>query len=232
MVGTLVNTGAIIGGSLIGLIVHSRLSSKMTGIVFQGIGLLTITIGISMSLRIESMLLVVVSIVLGSVIGQGIDIDKHLRRFSNYLESKSSGIKKDDMAANKFTEGFITASMLFCVGSMAILGAIEDGMGKSPDLLLTKSIMDGISSIALASTFGICILFSSVPVLVYQGGLTLFAAFIMRYMSDDMTANMTGVGGILLIGLGISILKIKDINVTNMLPALVIVVILSYFFRL
>jgi uncharacterized membrane protein YqgA involved in biofilm formation len=204
----------------------------MTGIAFQGIGLLTITIGISMSLRIESMLLVVVSIVLGSVIGQGIDIDKHLRCFSNYLESKSSGIKKDDMAANKFTEGFITASMLFCVGSMAILGAIEDGMGKSPDLLLTKSIMDGISSIALASTFGICILFSSVPVLVYQGGLTLFAAFIMRYMSDDMTANMTGVGGILLIGLGISILKIKDINVTNMLPALVIVVILSYFFRL
>lgn len=230
MVGTLVNTGAIIGGSLIGLMIHSRLSSKMTGIVFQGIGLLTITIGISMSLRIESMIIVVVSIVLGSITGQGIDIDKHLRRLSNYLESKSSGTKKGNAPTNQFTEGFITASMLFCVGSMAILGAIEDGMGKSPDLLLTKSVMDGISSIALASTFGICILFSSVPVLIYQGGLTLFAAFIMRYMSDDMTANMTGVGGILLIGLGISILKIKDVNVTNMLPALVVVVILSYFF--
>lgn len=230
MVGTLVNTGAIIGGSFIGLIIHSRLSSKMTGIVFQGIGLVTLAIGISMSLRVESMIIVVVSIVLGSVIGQAIDIDKYLRRFSNYLESKNSGTKKDDIAANQFTEGFITASMLFCVGSMAILGAIEDGMGKSPDLLLTKSIMDGISSVALASTFGICILFSSLPVLIYQGGLTLFAAFIMRYMSDDMTANMTGVGGILLIGLGVSILKIKDINVTNMLPALVVVVILSYFF--
>ncbi|MFV0311108.1 MAG: DUF554 domain-containing protein [Dysgonomonas sp.] len=230
MVGTLVNAGAIIGGSLIGLIVHSRLSPKMTGIVFQGIGLVTLAIGISMSLRIESVIIVVVSIVLGSIIGQGIDIDKHLRRLSNYLESKSSGTKKGNAATNQFTEGFITASMLFCVGSMAILGAIEDGMGKSPDLLLTKSVMDGISSIALASTFGICILFSSVPVLIYQGGLTLFAAFIMRYMSDDMTANMTGVGGILLIGLGISILKIKDVNVTNMLPALVVVVILSYFF--
>ncbi len=230
MVGTLVNAGAIIGGSLIGLIVHSRLSPKMTGIVFQGIGLVTLAIGISMSLRIESVIIVVVSIVLGSIIGQGIDIDKHLRRLSNYLESKSSGTKKGNASTNQFTEGFITASMLFCVGSMAILGAIEDGMGKSPDLLLTKSVMDGISSIALASTFGICILFSSVPVLIYQGGLTLFAAFIMRYMSDDMTANMTGVGGILLIGLGISILKIKDVNVTNMLPALVVVVILSYFF--
>ncbi|MDR1883266.1 MAG: DUF554 domain-containing protein [Prevotella sp.] len=230
MTGTFVNAGAIIAGSLIGLTIHSRLSSKMTDIVFQGIGLITIAIGISMSLRAESMLIAVVSITLGSITGQSIGIDKYLRRFSGYLQSKNSGIKKDDTAANQFTEGFITASMLFCVGSMAILGAIEEGLGKSPDLLLTKSVMDGISSIALASSFGICILFSSIPVLIYQGGLTLFATIIMRYMSDGMTANMTGVGGILLIGLGISILKIKDINVTNMLPALVIVIILSCFF--
>jgi len=231
MVGTLVNTGAIIAGGAIGMVIQSRLSSKMTNIVFQGIGLVTIAIGISMSLRIEDMILVVVSIVVGSVTGQAIDIDKYLRRFSDYLQTKTRKEKAaGSSASDKFTEGFVTASMLFCVGSMSILGAIEDGMGKSPDLLLTKSVLDGISSIALASSFGICILFSSIPVLIYQGGLTLFAAFIMRYMSDDMTANMTGVGGILLIGLGISILKIKDINVTNMLPALIIVVILSYFF--
>lgn len=227
MVGTLVNTGAIVAGSLIGIAIHSRLSSRITNIVFQGIGLITVAIGISMSLNTQSMILVVVSIVLGAAIGQGIDIDKYFRRFSDYLQSKK---KNADIDSSKFTEGFVTASMLFCVGSMTILGALEDGMGKTPNLLLTKSVMDGISAIALASSFGICILFSSFTVLIYQGGLTFFAAFIMRYMSDEMTANMTGVGGILLIGLGISILKIKDINVTNMLPALIIIVILSYFF--
>jgi uncharacterized membrane protein YqgA involved in biofilm formation len=234
MVGTFVNTGAIIAGSLVGLIIHSRLSPKMTNIVFQGIGLVTMVIGISMSLHTESLILVVVSIVSGSVIGQAVDIDKYLRRFSEYLRRKGKregkGAGEDSMAQSRFSEGFITASMLFCIGSMAILGAIEDGMGKTPELLFTKSIMDGISAIALASSFGICILFSSIPVLIYQGGLTLFAAFIMRYMSENMTENMTGVGGVLLIGLAINILKIKEINITNMLPALAIVVILSYFF--
>lgn len=231
MVGTLANTGAIIAGSLVGIIIQSRLSSKMTNIVFQGIGLITIAIGISMSLRIEDMILVVISIVVGSVIGQTIDLDKYIRRFSDYVQLKMKKNKvESESSSARFTEGFVTASMLFCVGSMAILGAIEDGMGKAPDLLLTKSVMDGISAIALASSFGICIMFSSIPVLIYQGGLTLFASFIMRYMSDAMTANMTGVGGILLIGLGISILKIKDINVTNMLPALILIVLLSYFF--
>lgn len=231
MVGTLANTGAIVVGSLIGIMIQSRLSAKMTNIVFQGIGLITITIGISMSSRIEDMILVVVSVVSGSIIGQAIDIDKYLRRFSEYIQSKAKKAKNGvNSSDNRFSEGFVTSSMLFCIGSMSILGAIEDGMGNSPDLLLTKSVIDGISAIALASSFGICIAFSSIPVLIYQGGLTIFASFIMRYMSDTMTANMTGVGGILLIGLGISILKIKEVNVTNMLPALLIVIVLSYFF--
>jgi len=118
--------------------------------------------------------------------------------------------------------------MLFCVGSLSILGAIEEGSGETPRLLLTKSIMDGISSIALASSFGICILFSSVPLLIYQGGLTLFAGAMMRFMSGNMIAELTGVGGILLIGLGINILKIKEINIINLLPALIVAVILAY----
>ena len=231
MIGTLANAGAIIAGSLIGIVIKSRLSPRMTDIVFQGLGLIIMALGISMSLRIEDMILVVVSVVLGSIIGQAIDFDKYLRRFSDYIQTKIRGNKpKDTSNSSNFTEGLVTSSILFCVGSMGILGAIEEGMGKSPDLLMTKSVIDGISAIALAASFGICILFSSIPVLIYQGGLTLFAAFIMRYMSDTMTANMTGVGGILLIGLGISILKIKDINITNMLPALVIIIILSYFF--
>ena len=223
--GTLLNVGAIAVGSLIGVMIHSRLPKKMVDTLFQGIGLFTLCIGISMSLRSENMILIVVSIVVGSIIGQWIDIDRHLHRLTERLLSK--GRKEDP--SGRFTEGVITSSMLFCVGSMAILGAIEDGMGKSPDLLITKSIMDGISSIALATSFGIAILFSTIPVLIYQGGLTLFAAFIMRFMSEAMIADLTAVGGVLLVGLGINILKIKEINIINMLPALVVIVILSYF---
>jgi uncharacterized membrane protein YqgA involved in biofilm formation len=180
-----------------------------------------------MSLSSDNMLLMVVSLVLGAIIGQGIDLNKYLRQFSEALQRKYA--KKDSLdASNRFTEGFITSSMLFCVGSMAILGSIEDGMGQTPHLLYTKSIMDGISSVALASSFGICIAFSSVPLFLYQGGLTLFAGFIMQYMSEPMRNDMTAVGGVLLIGLGLSILKIKDIHVSNMLPSLIIIVILSY----
>lgn len=234
MVGTLVNAGAVVVGSGLGLLIHSRLPQKIVNIIFQGIGLFTMVIGISMALRSDNMLLMVVSIVLGSIIGQAIDIDKLLRNFSGKLQSKYSTrlvVKKDsEDTAKRFTEGLITASMLFCVGSMSILGAIEDGMGNTPNLLFTKSIMDGVSSVALASSFGICIMFSSIPLLIYQGALTLFATFLMRYMSEVMIADMTGVGGILLIGLGISILKIKDIHVINMLPSLLFIVILSYFF--
>ncbi|GAB6010646.1 DUF554 domain-containing protein [Viscerimonas tarda] len=236
MIGTLVNTGAVIAGSAVGMLIHSRLPQKMINIVFQGIGLFTMVIGISMSLQSGNMILMVVSVVLGAIIGQAIGIEKHLHKFSEtlhrkYAKNAVSGEDKDAAdSSSRFTEGLITATMLFCVGSMSILGSIEDGMGETPNLLFTKSIMDGISSIALASSFGICIAFSSIPLLVYQGGLTLFATFIMRYMSEPMRDDMTAVGGILLIGLGISILKIKEISVINMLPSLVIVVILSYFF--
>ncbi len=235
MIGTWVNAGAVIAGSIIGLGIRSQLPQKIIDIVFQGIGLFTMVIGVSMSLRSENMILIIISIVLGAILGQGINLEKYLRNFSEYVERKyskktaSKGAHGDESSQN-FTEGFVTASMLFCVGSLSILGAIEDGMGHTPNLLYTKSIMDGISSIALASSFGICIAFSSIPLLLYQGGLTLFAAFIMRFMTDSMTADMTAVGGILLLGLGINILKIKEIKVINMLPSIIIIVILSYFF--
>jgi len=265
--GTLLNAGAIIAGSIAGVMIHSRLPQKMVNTIFQGMGLITIVIGISMALQSNNLVIIVLSIVLGIVIGEWIDIDKYTRRLSDYLIEKgrtrfgkSSGKENiiadnvtgdgDDYAtengkdsttgsiaqmgksasADRFTQGFVTASMLFCVGSMAILGAIEDGMGREPNLLITKSVMDGISSVAFAATFGIAVLFSAFPVLIYQGLLTIFAAFIMQFMNDTMIADLTAVGGVLLIGLGINIMKIREVNVINMLPALVIVMILSYLF--
>ncbi|MCC8155354.1 MAG: DUF554 domain-containing protein, partial [Tannerellaceae bacterium] len=170
MLGTLANSGAIVVGSCIGLLIHSRLPEKLVTIIFQGIGLCALMIGVSMGLASENMILVLLSIVIGSVIGEMLDIDKQLRRFSGFIKRKTSRSgKKPEHTNERFTEGFVTASMLFCIGSMSILGAIEDGMGETPNLLFTKSVMDGISSIALASTFGISILFTSVPVLIYQG---------------------------------------------------------------
>ena len=230
MIGTLINAGTVIVGSAIGMMIKSRLPEKIINIVFQGIGLFTIVIGVSMSLASNNLLIAVVSIVLGAVIGQLIDIDKYLQRFSLYLQSKNAQKNKNEKDS-RFTEGFITATMLFCVGSMSILGPIEDGMGQTPTILYTKSIMDGISSIALASSFGIAIMFSSLPLLVYQGLITIFATFMAQFMSTGIINDLTCVGGILLIGLGINILDIKKISVINILPALVVVVILSYFFN-
>ncbi|HCO67079.1 MAG TPA: DUF554 domain-containing protein [Dysgonomonas sp.] len=229
MIGTLANAGAIIIGGAVGTAIHSRLPQKMVNILFQGIGLFTLAVGISMSLKAQSLILIVVSITVGAVIGQLLDIDKSLKRAGEYLQKRFSKPTAED--GNRFSEGFVTASVLFCVGSMSILGAIEDGMGNTPNLLYTKSIMDLISAAALGASFGIAIIFSSIPLVIYQGGLTLFASFIMRYMSESMTDNLTATGGILLMGLAINILKIKEINVTNMLPALVIIVLFSYLIK-
>jgi len=234
MIGTLANAGAIIIGSIIGILIRSRLPEKVNNIVFQAIGLFTLVIGISMSLKSDNLIVVLISIVAGAIIGQIIDIDKYIHRFARYMQFKySKGTSKDNPedAEDRFSEGLVTSSVLFCIGSMSILGAIEEGMGQTPNLLFTKSVIDGISSIALASSFGIAIAFSSVPLLIYQGGLTFLATFVMRYMSDAMTDNLTATGGILLIGLAINILKIKEISISNMLPALILVVILSYFFN-
>jgi uncharacterized membrane protein YqgA involved in biofilm formation len=227
MIGTLVNTGTILAGSLLGMAIKSRLPEKTVNIVFQAIGLFTLAIGISMSLASDRLLIVVLSLVLGTVVGQWIDIDRYLQRFSEYLRRKSSAKSGAADSNRRFTEGFVTATMLFCVGTMSILGPIEDGLGQTPNILYTKSLMDGVSSLILASTFGAAILFSTIPVLLYQGIITLFAVSMAHLMSEAMIADLTSVGGILLIGLGISILKIKEISVTNMLPALLFVILIS-----
>jgi hypothetical protein len=241
MIGTLVNSAAIIVGSTVGTLIRSRLPQRYVNIAFQAAGLFTLTIGISMALKSNNMVLIVVSIISGALIGEALNLDGNTEKGANYLLKKFA--KKDfgtdgtsAPAAKTGTsklavEGFITASVLFCTGSMAILGAFEDGMGQTPQLLYTKSIIDGVSSIAFASSFGIFVGLSAIPVLIYQGCLTLFAAYIMQFLTEPMINDLTSVGGILLIGLAINILKIKDIKVINMLPALVIVVLLSMVFN-
>ena len=137
---------------------------------------------------------------------------------------------KKKTGENGRARGFVTSFLLFCMGSMTILGAIEEGLGGRPNLLLAKSVLDGFSSIALSASFGVGVLFSAIPLLIYQGGITLFASSLHHVLTPKLINELTAVGGLLLIGLGINILKIKQLSILNMLPSLIVAAILAYFF--
>ena len=224
MLGTIVNVATVLAGSTLGLLFHRRLPEKITGIVFQGIGLFTLFLGFSMASKTSNFLIMIFSIVIGSIIGELLSLDSVLDKFSDRLKNRI-GSKND-----KFSEGLIAAFLLFCMGSMTILGAFEEGLGNSPNLLYAKSLLDGFSSIALSAGLGIGVMFSAIPLLIYQGGLTLFAGWLGEFFSDIVINEMSAVGGLMLIGLGISILEIKSIKVINMTPGLVVAIILSAIF--
>lgn len=224
MLGTLINTGAVIAGSVVGLLIHAKLPPRITAMTFQGIGLFTLFIGFLMAQRTQEPLVMILSIVLGAILGEAIDLAAYLERFSLFLKAK---VKSNEA---KFSEGLITAFLLFCMGSMTILGAIEEGLGNRPNLFLAKSVLDGFSAIALATTFGLGVLFSAVPLLLYQGVLTLGAGLLHNVLSKAVVGEISAVGGLILIGLGLTILEIKTIKVLNMLPALLIAALLAYFF--
>ena len=224
ILGTLINTGAVIAGSVLGMIIHSRLPDRLTRIAFQAIGLFTLFIGVKMAFETESLLIMVFSMVIGSIIGELIDLDKHISKLSDRIKLK---VKSKN---EKFTEGLVTAFLLWCMGSLTILGALEEGLGNPPNLLLAKSVLDGFSSLALAASMGLGVLFAAIPLLIYQGGITLLGHFLGEFLSDIVVAEMTAIGGLLLIGLGINILEIKKLRILNMLPALIITIILSAIF--
>ncbi|MDR1407830.1 MAG: DUF554 domain-containing protein [Tannerella sp.] len=214
MVGTLVNTGAVIVGGSIGLLVRKALPVKYETIYFQAVGLFTLLLGVKMSLDISSPLLVVLSLVLGGFAGVSLRLNERIDRLGEYVRTKMK------LGNDRFTEGLTTGFLLFCMGSMTIVGCIEEGFGKTSDLLLTKSIMDFFSSIMLASALGVGILFSSVLVLLFQGGITLFVSVAGRDIPPEIISEVTVTGGIILIGLAFILLKIKQIEIINMLPAL------------
>ncbi len=222
MIGTLVNVAAVISGTAIGLILKSRLPEKLVKTVFQALGLFTLVIGFIMALKVNSMLIIVFSLVLGAIVGELIDLEMYADRAGARLK------KRIKVGGDKFSEGLLTAFLMFCMGSMTILGAFDEGMKNDSTLLITKSVMDGFSSIALASALGIGVGFSVIPLLVYQGGLTLFASYLGAFFSEPMIMELTATGGILLIGLGFNILEIKKIKVFNLLPALVFAVFFAW----
>ena len=224
MIGTLVNTAAVIVGGTIGLLLKKNMPQRITTIYFQAVGLFTLAIGISMVVKMDHILIVVSSLAIGSLLGEWMNIEAGTERLSEYLK------KRFRIGNEKFSEGLITAFLLFCIGSMTILGTIQEGTGGSSDLLFTKSLMDFFSGMLLASAFGFGVVVSAIPLLIFQGALTLLAMYAGSFFTPQIILGLTSVGGILLIGLGINILEIKKLRIMNMLPALVIVALLLWWF--
>jgi uncharacterized membrane protein YqgA involved in biofilm formation len=222
--GTIVNIVAIITGGTIGMLLNNKLDKKYVLIFFQVIGLFTLFLGISMALKTTHVLHMVLSLILGALAGELLGLEKGMEGFTVFIKQKLN------ISGDKFSEGIITAFLLYCMGSMTILGGIEEGMTGNAHLLYIKSLMDGVSSIALASALGAGVIFSVIPLLIFQGGITLASAWLGDFFPHLMINELSAVGGILLMGLGLQILEIKKFKIINMLPSLVVIIILLWLF--
>jgi len=228
MKGTIVNVIAIFLGCAIGIILRSKFPQKIEKIIMQVLGLVSLLIGIQMAVKANNILLVIFSLVIGGVIGEIIGIERGLEKFGENIKKKFKG----NVNTERFVEGFLTASLLYCVGSMAIMGAIKEGLSGNPDILYTKSLLDGVTSIAFTAAMGIGVLFSTIPVFLYQGGITLLAHTVKDLLSPEIINEMTAVGGILILGIGLGLLEIKKIKVGNLLPAILLAALLySIFYK-
>lgn len=217
--GTFINMTTVTVGSLIGLFLQQFFPPGMEVVFFQAIGLATVVIGVTMSLKIPDgfLLVFIFSLVLGGIIGASLGVDEGLNAVGDSIRTHLQ------VGDERFTEGLVTAFLLFCVGSVTFVGAIEEGLKGKRELLMIKSLLDGISSIAFAATYGIGVLFSIIPMLIFQGGLTVLARSLQRFFTDIMIAQISAVGGALIIGLALNLLKAASINIENLLPALLIV---------
>jgi len=221
MIGTLLNIAAILTGSILGLIFGARIPAKLKETIIAGMGIFLAAMGLQMFLDTENSLIVLGALLIGTLLGEWWRIEDGLHRMGEFLERKFSS--EEDDGSNKFVRGFMTASLLFCVGPVAILGSIQDGLTGNYNLLAVKSVLDGFASIAFASTLGIGVMFSTIIILVYQGGISLLAGQLDALVTPSMMNELTASGGVLLVGLAISnLLEIKKIRVANMLPALAI----------
>jgi hypothetical protein len=223
MTGTFLNIATVLVGGALGLLFGARLPERVRATVVAGLGLFTLAIGLQMFTDTRNPIIVLGGLLVGGILGEWTQIELRLQNLGAFLERRFAGGAGEGGASNRFIRGFLTASLVFCVGPMTILGSIQDGLTGDYSLLAIKSVLDGFAALAFASSLGVGVLFSILVILVYQGGLSLLAAQAQALINDAMVAEMTAVGGVLLIGLAVSsLLEIKPIRVGNFLPALVI----------
>jgi uncharacterized membrane protein YqgA involved in biofilm formation len=214
VLGTIVNAVAIIAGSLVGLSIGRGIPDGYKTTVIQAIGLAVLLVGLRSALRSDALLIVIVCMALGAVIGEWLRIEARLDQFGRWIENRLAG-----RGAN-IAKGFVTASLVYCVGSMAIVGSLESGLTGHHQTLYAKSLLDGITAIIFTATFGLGVAFSAASVFLYQGAITMAAAFIKPYLTPVVVDQMSAVGGLLIMGIGINLLEITKVRIGNMLPAI------------
>ena len=226
-IATFVNMLSVTVGSILGLLLQSVFTEDIQGIVFQAIGLGTILIGLKMALRLPDgyMLIFIFALILGGIFGEVMGLAEWMSSLSDQLKSFVGALDSN------FTEGLITAFLLFCIGSMTIVGALEEGLSKNRSLIYVKSTLDGFTAIALTASFGIGVLFSIIPMLIFQGGITVLAVK-LKPIFDQITLDLvSAVGGILIIGISINMLQLGEITLENLLPSILVVIMLSKFYQ-
>ena len=216
MLGTWVNTLAIIAGSLLGLLLRGGIPSRYRTTIMQGLGLAVILIGLKTALKTDDVLIVILSLVIGGLVGEALKIEARLEAMGRWLEDKLA------RRGNDLARGFVTASLVYCVGSMAVVGALESGLTGNHQTLFAKSMLDGVASIVFASTLGIGVMLSSVTVLIYQGIITLSAGMLKQLLVPQAVTEMSAVGGLLIMAIGINLLEMAKLRVGNLLPAIFI----------
>lgn len=218
MLATIINVALILVGSAIGLLFKNLISDRLMSIITHALGLCVLGIGISGMVGTKDMLCVIVCMVAGTVIGELIDIERRLEKAGDLLRAK---VAKGD-GDSRFTESFVNASLLFCVGAMAITGSIEAGLNHNYEIIVSKGVIDGVTSISFAATMGIGVTFSVIPLFVYQGAITLLAAWVGPYLPAAVVTEMSAVGGTLIVAIAINLLGLSKtkIKVGNMLPAM------------
>jgi len=217
MLGTIVNSLAIVAGSLLGLLFSRGIAENYKEIILSGVGLSVLLIGMKSALVSNDMMVVIFSVILGALLGEALKIEKKLEGLGMFLERKISAKSND---SRSFARGFVTASLVFCVGSMAIIGSLESGLTGNHQTLFAKSVLDGVTSVIFASTMGLGVMFSAVAVLFYQGLITLTAVFMKNFLVPETIEQMTSVGGLLIMAIGFNMLKITTIRVGNLIPAI------------
>lgn len=214
MKGTLVNAAAVVVGSAVGLLLQRGIPEKYQHTIMQGLAMSVALIGVQMALKTQNILIVIISMVIGAILGEWLGIEQGLNRIGDYLTVRLGG------RYGNVGQGFVTASLVYCVGAMAVVGGIQDGITGDASTLYAKSMLDGVSAVVFSATMGIGVALSSIAILLYQGTITLLASSFGAVLTEHSITEMTAVGGLLIVGISLRILDIKQVNVANMLPTI------------
>lgn len=227
--GTVVNVAAIAAGALVGLLVKRGLPEKWQQTMMSGIALCIFVIGLQMALGTANIIITIVSLASGAIIGEAIGIEDRLNELGQWIGSKVAG--KEEGAAKRIAEGFVSATLLFCIGAMAVVGSIQDGLAGDHTTLFAKATLDGIISVVLSANLGIGVMFSAVSVGIYQGAITALAGFLEPFIAGGVLTEITAVGGVMIMAIGTNMLNVTKIRISNMLPGIVTAAIIGTYFR-